>query len=214
MEYDNKEEYEAIKNVQNNDDSSYETLIRIYQSLIYKIIHETCYDKMIKKNYFDDLVQEGYIALYKAAKTFNFNMKLKFSTYVYIVIKRRVYHYYFKQLKEKNKIHSGFTQLIQEEESLYMVKYEKNNPHSIFMNKYDINQIKDTFLSLSDIEQSVLKMRLRNISYKEISEITGLSFRQIDYKVCKARRKIRQSYLQLSDGHTNNNYNKIYDCRA
>ena len=48
------------------------------------------YLKKAKGLEIDDLIQEGYIALYRAIKTFDPSRKTKFSTYAYNVVQRSI----------------------------------------------------------------------------------------------------------------------------
>lgn len=60
-----------------------------YQKLVYSIVRNNCYDP----NDFEDLYQEGMIALQKASKNYNPDMGSDFSTYAWFYIKGEVLKY-------------------------------------------------------------------------------------------------------------------------
>ena len=60
-----------------------------YERLVYKIVRKYCYNK----NDFEDLFQEGMVALEKAARNYNKESGADFSSYAYFYIKGEILKY-------------------------------------------------------------------------------------------------------------------------
>lgn len=60
-----------------------------YEKLVYKIVRKYCYNK----NDFEDLFQEGMVALEKAARNYNSDSEADFSSYAYFYIKGEILKY-------------------------------------------------------------------------------------------------------------------------
>lgn len=56
-----------------------------YKGLIHKVALKIC-PKNLKSLLLDDLIQEGYIALYKALKNYDHTKETKFTSYAYMVL--------------------------------------------------------------------------------------------------------------------------------
>ena len=194
-----KEQHEIIAEIQSSIDDNFYKLMECYKSMIYKIIHDHCHEYHIKNEYFDDLVQEGYFGIHNAAKSYDLEINIRFSTFVYLVIKRRVRHFYYKQVKARAQYSEYMRGFINESNCEYEPIYEKSTPHTIFMNNIDNKKIIQAYMRLSDIEKKILKSVIRKKSYKEISEETGLAIKQIDYKKSKIKRILKNSVKKAKE---------------
>ena len=197
-------EKEMIKKIQLYQcENSFNDLLSIYRAFIYKIIYKICYDNHERVQYLDDLVQEGYIGLYKAAIRFDLDKDVKFSSYVYVVVKRRIIYYYFKQYKYNKLRNYEFSQMIQENDGYYSINSTSRTPESIFIENVENNKFIKAYNELDEIDKTVLKLVLKKVSYKEIAEKTGLGLRQIDYRAYKARKKLYNSCCDDDDNDEN-----------
>lgn len=188
-----KEQHKIIREIQSSIDDNFDKLMGCYESMIYKIIHKYCYEKQIKDEYFEDLMQEGYIALHKGAKVYDFDMEVKFSTFIFMIIRRRIRHSYYKQAKLRAQYSEYRRGFITECSTDYEYIHEMKTPHTIFMDNIENEKVIQAYMRLSDIEKKVLKSVLRKKSYKDISEETGLKTKQVDYKKTRAKRILIES---------------------
>ena len=104
MDYRDINDYEQLYLVAENDDEAEEVIFRKYKPIIYAIA-----DKYY--NYFkfrgidkDDLVQEGYVGLSNAIKSYKDNQSALFYTFSSICINRQIRGYCRQFLSTKNEI--------------------------------------------------------------------------------------------------------------
>jgi len=187
------EEKQLILNVcQNDDEQSFRTLLKRYEPFIYKNISmlsldygDYCIDK-------DDLYQEACLALYSACKTYRFDMKCQFSSFAYLVIRRKLLSYYRKVS----------TPIRQETKSLDKVSdlyYSKLMGHAS-RERYaiekealarDINYIHEFIGTLSPIEKEIVNKRYDSVSYSDIAKSLNLSIKSIYHRVGNIRKKFK-----------------------
>lgn len=131
----------------------------------------------------EDLIQVGRIALLKAIKSFNPSKQTKFSTYAVPYIKSYIlkelnksflikfpYNMDYKEKIENSKIihiHAKPKDCDDEETTIEnIIPSEYNLENSIVESFY----VKHFFEKLTDKEKQVVKLRMKNFSFKEIGE--------------------------------------------
>ena len=88
--YKDMNDYEILYMVSENEESNFDILVKKYKPLIYKIVKE--YEKFFKKFGYEleDLMQLGYITLYKTSSKYNILNRSMFYTYFKKALKNTI----------------------------------------------------------------------------------------------------------------------------
>ena len=155
-----EKEFELVKNFINGDEKSFNKIVNEYQKLIYWNAR-----RMLGNHYdADEITQQVIIVLYNKLKTFKFNSSLK--TWIYKITFTRSLN-----LIKKNKIKNLF--------SIDEPTADFKNENDIVKNLEDkeklekLNNVLDE-LPIKQKEVFILR-KFDELSYEEISEITGKS---------------------------------------
>lgn len=145
---------------------------------------------------FDDFSQEGAIGLLKAIEEYNINYKVKFSTFAYLCINRRVcsafQRYRKRTITTAGKIRSLFDE-IENHELINYLGSQIDEPFGFIENKM-LNQKLDSVLKiyLSPIEYQVIKGIIAGDNQGEIQISLSLPPKVIDNARTRARGKLRK----------------------
>ena len=191
------EDIELIEKVKSRDSKAFEELLIKYRSMIYYIINNCnliCGDFLISR---EDLYQEACIGLYNACLSFKDNNKAKFSTFAYMVIKRKVNHFYKDSkdcyIKESMSIDSCEDFDRRKELAVYDSGFKYNHTE----------ELKERFIKstkrISDQDKQILLLRMENYSYAEISKILNITTKRIDNRLMR----LRTRYLKNIDTKNN-----------
>lgn len=178
---------------EDSDAKAQETLIRKYIPMVKHIVRtQTHY--LIEP---EDLVQEGLIGLLKAIREYKpENYPVKFSTFAYICIIRRIYNTLKLWQSKKYRIHSSalsmqLTVNNNDESRCIMDTLEQPNanPQEI-VEEIWINSRLDQVLQayLSPVEMAVIKLYLQGLTSSDIQKTLCLNAKVVD----NARTRVRQ----------------------
>ena len=155
---------------------SEEEIVNIYSKKV-KIISRKFF--IIGGDY-EDLYQEGMIALLYAFRTFNENLNVSFSAYAEKCIKHRL----IDLIKSK-----GYAAYISSDDIDDDIVSDGPEEEIIGLEGYD-NLIRSFKEKLSKFEFHVLELFLEGYSYKEISDIVGKPSSSIYNAIQRIRRKL------------------------
>lgn len=178
------EEDILIKKVKRDDDDALRALISNYEKMIYKIIHSFRLSQGDYRISMDELFQEGTIALYEACKSYNKRTDCKFSTFAFLVIKRRINKVIFSNLR----IYRSECMSIDKDDHFqnsfaFEAKYVEDNPVS-YQNKLQNQDELDSILkNLNDFDRKLVRLRLEDVPYAEISRIMKVPYRKLDNRM-------------------------------
>jgi len=172
---------ELIYLIKENDEYSMNLLFNKYKPIVYKIC-STYFIKMKKYGIeFNDLIQEGYYALYKASCTYNSYSNVKFYTYFYNCIHNHLNSYSRNLSVKKYSILNNCCSIDD-----VKIDYYQNNDY-IFDKEYFI-KIKNIFSFKNSV---VFELRYNGFNYKEIAKLLDLPLSTIDGRLCKIRNTLR-----------------------
>lgn len=186
-----KKDYDLIESIQKNSDDSmaFEKLLNNYSRMIRKIIGSYSMENGAFMVDGDELYQEGSLALYKAAKTFDMERGIAFSTYAYRVISNNI----ITRLREIRRRGSQDQLSI---DSYYNLDY--SNMMAVADSAIDyvkserMNEDLELFLSsLSNEDRKYLKMRQEGLSYKQIAIICNVDPKRIDNRLSSVRKRMK-----------------------
>lgn len=168
-----------------NKISEKEKFIRIIKEnkrIIYKVIYSYCKDSEDRK----DLEQEIIIQLWKSLKSYD--EKYKLSTWIYKIAMNVAISHYRKDLKRKTNNTTLDEAIFQIEEEDFT---EKQRSQSELLYRF-INQ-------LDPLCKGIMILYLDDKSYKDISEIIGITETNVGTKINRTKKQLKEWFLQLNN---------------
>ena len=196
MDYKDLNDYELIYQVRENNEEAYGLLIKKYSNLV-RIIAK----KYLKNNKnlgleYDDLYQEGMLGVIKALNDFNSKDAI-FYTYALICATREIDRVIKTQKRKKQMILN---------DSLSIQKCLKNDSdysmEKFLASSFNMEKEYETFDSyeklmgakyeLKDtVDSSIFELRINGFSTREIANLLDLTYKAVDYRMRKIRKKIK-----------------------
>lgn len=168
---------ELVRKVKNNDTSAFLELLGIYSPTISSIARSF----LLPKSEYEDLCQEGRMALYRAAKGFD-EKSAQFSTFAASCITNAMINFskkyrsdsLAKGISGENAAEVGSAESEALAQDLYELLTKDKNP------------------TLSEYEKKVVGLALSGLKTREISARIGKSAKSVDNTLFRARRKIKE----------------------
>lgn len=149
--------------------------------------------KNVSRRYFligadtDDLYQEGFLGLIKAAKSFS-SGKSTFMHFAFICVNTAVVSAVRKYAGDKNKILNDGLPLSEVDSALCGAE----NPEALYIEGEDARELlAEINKKLSPLEREILSLYLSGMSYTEMQARTGRPFKSIDNALQRIRKKIK-----------------------
>lgn len=151
--------------------------------ILYKVINTYCKDTDDRK----DLEQEIIIQLWKSFKSYNSQYKI--STWIYKIAMNVSISFYRNNINRKSR-----TSPISE--SIFQVA----DPIDISVSVDEERKfIYDFINQLDEFNKEILVLYLDNHSYKEISEIVGITESNVGTKINRIKNKLQENYIKLNN---------------
>ncbi|NMA99987.1 MAG: sigma-70 family RNA polymerase sigma factor [Firmicutes bacterium] len=204
MEMDNQTiDLDLIQKVRAGDENARDSLVVKYIPMV-KYIIRNYYSSFLD---FEDLLQEGLIGLLSAIEEYKPDeYDVKFSSFAYICIIRRVYNVIKQTTGNKHRLLNEATSLqtpIGSDDSRTILDFVSAgigpfDPEAVFENKY-VNEVIGEVLRnhLSLLEYAVIIRLLKGYTAREIEEEIGVGLKVID----NARTRVRSKLRRLLDEH-------------
>lgn len=200
-DYDN--DYELLYLVGESNEDANEAIIRKYSPAIDYIVRK--YGPLVEGKGIDnnDLYQEGLIGLDSAIRNYQDHKDIKFSTFAFTCIKRRVFSAIKKANRKKNSVLN----------ESYSIDYTNDDDKSLeSVIKANDSGIEDLLVSkeqetlynekvnkeLTKFEKQVYDLRINGFSYEQIANTLGKTVKSIDSSLCRIRIKIRQILEEIN----------------
>ena len=186
---------DLLERIRCGDNQAKEDLVRKYQPMVSYILKQ----QHTSREDFDDFFQEGAIGLLKAIMEYNPNQyQIKFSTFAYICIIRRVFNT-IKSTQRKRYLPQGILSLnnvIGDDDSRTFLDALADWEAEPFT-RVEANWIGkrlDAVLQayLSPVEYQVIKLLLNGYHSNEIQEELGLSLKVIDNARTRVKLKLKK----------------------
>lgn len=190
MDYKQINDYEVMYMVRENDEEARELLFKKYLPIVGKIASK--YTEYIKRKGadFDDLLQEGMIALNAAINGYDDSNGVLFYTYVSVCIERHLATYCRRIDNKKN----YFLNNSIDEDNYYSKVDFKSSIDYIFDEKLAEEEFifyKNAF----DIKHSsVFELRYNGFTYKEIGKLLDISVSTVDGRLYQIRKILQEKY--------------------
>lgn len=185
-----------ITDIKNGKEDSFKTVLKMYHKMIFKIINSfnlNIGDYQIDK---EELFQEASLALYQCCLNYEADKNAKFSTFAYMVVKRKLIDY----IRDYEKRYLYLYSMDKENYCRYLVEnwvttsfYE--NPEEYYKIK-DFEDDFDIFIkNLKLLDQEIVRLRDSSNTYLEISKSLNISKKQVDNRLAYIRRKYKECHV-------------------
>ena len=173
---------QLIEKIQAGDIEAFSELARRYKQLIdMKVQGFPVSDR-------DDFIQEGYLGLFLAAKSYKKEKGAAFSTYAGVCIQNQILSAIRRVQSKKNLPLNTATKL---DEDLEDFRSLGGNPQDLMELRGNYSQlIKDIRNTLTKLEYEVLLMYLNGVKRGEIKGEYGITLKAYDNALLRIRRKL------------------------
>jgi len=182
-------ESELINNILNGDKSLFSVLVNKYQKQVINI----CLGFVHDKSKAEDIAQEVFIEIWKSLK--KFKQQSKFSTWVYRISVNKSLNFIRKEKK-----HSG-SDIISISNFKNENEIEANNNYNSDFESENTERKRIIWAAinkLSDKQKTVFVLNKYNdVSYNEISEITGYSLSSVESLIHRAKLKLQKELFNF-----------------
>jgi RNA polymerase sigma-70 factor (ECF subfamily) len=179
---------DLIARVQSGDREAFGLIFEHHSRFIYKFIYAMLGDQSLA----EELTQETFLGAYKGIHTLRGEAQLK--TWLCGIAKNVVYKSF--RLNRKEGMNSG-----DEIESLDVVDKKNLPPDHEFLSKELNQKISSALAKLDEDKRLVFTLKeLQNLSYQEISEITGFTVPKLKTDLHRAKNEMRTAlapYLEV-----------------
>jgi len=183
-----------VKNYIAGDENSLSILINRHQSKIYGFI----YSKLSDRDMADDIFQDTFIKVIKTLKSNSYNEEGKFLPWVMRISHNLIIDYY-----RKNKKMPMFRET--EDFSIFSIMSDNvPNIESQLITTQVESDLRELIEELPEDQKEVLVMRMyQDLSFKEISELTGVSINtalgRMRYAIMNLRKVIDKNQIILTN---------------
>jgi len=183
-----------VKNYIAGDENSLSILINRHQSKIYGFI----YSKLSDRDMADDIFQDTFIKVIKTLKSNSYNEEGKFLPWVMRISHNLIIDYY-----RKNKKMPMFRET--EDFSIFSIMSDNvPNIESQLITSQVESDLRKLIEELPEDQKEVLVMRMyQDLSFKEISELTGVSINtalgRMRYAIMNLRKVIDKNQIILTN---------------
>lgn len=182
-----------VKNYVAGDESALATLIKRHQSRIYNFINSKIQDSDVS----NDIFQDTFIKVIKTLKSDSYNEEGKFLPWVMRIAHNLIIDYFRKNKKMP---------MLREKESFSIFSIISDNSLTVeneIISSQIIDDLKRIINELPDDQREVLEMRYyQDLSFKEISELTGVSINtalgRMRYALINIRKVIDKHQISLT----------------
>lgn len=145
----------------------------------------------------DDLIQEGMIGLFKAARDYNLEKDSSFYHFADLCVSRQLATAMEASNRKKHSPLNNYISFSAEEkeagvsmEEIFSV--DEDSPERLFIEKECLDEFNSKIQSnLSKMENQVLKLYLAGNDYNQIAKIMGKPSKSIDNALQRIRQKVR-----------------------
>ena len=175
------------------DEKSLEKLILKHKSKIYNFI----FSKVLDRDTAEDIFQETFIKVIKTLKNGVYNEEGKFLSWV-MRISHNLIIDHFRKSNRMPKFEAS-----DDYDVFQFITDNSPNVESNLIKDQVVNDLQNLITELPEDQKEVLKMRLyRDMSFKEIAEITGVSINtalgRMRYAIINLRKMIEDNQILLT----------------
>ena len=181
-----------VKNYIQGDENSLEILIHRHKSKIYNFI----FSKVLDRDTAEDVFQETFIKVIRTLKNRSYNEEGKFLSRVMRISHNLIIDFFRKSNRMPKFQPSDDYDIFQ------FIKDAVPNVEIKLINQQVVDDLKKLILQLPNDQKEVINMRIyRDMSFKEISDITGVSINtalgRMRYAIINLRKIVEKNKIIL-----------------
>lgn len=158
--------------------SNFFEILKQHEKILFKVSNAYCKDPDDRK----DIVQEIFIQLWKSAD--KYNPDYKYSTWIYkIALNVAISHY-----RKETKRNAFFTNI---NDDLINIS-ENHSAEDDLENNLEVLQ--KSISELDKLNKALILLYLENYSYKEISEVLGISETNVATKINRIKKRLKARF--------------------
>lgn len=158
-----------------------------YEGIVKRIVADTIREFGDFILDYDDLYQEGMIALVHASRKFKTDGTANFVTYAYVAVRNRI-------IKEMNR----YKEIYSNEFYSYSINPAKYERQFVSNEESDYRPIIDSFMkTISRNDAMILTLYLKGKSYAEIAVLMNENVKRIDNRLCAIKKKLYSYYQTI-----------------
>ena len=197
MNYRDYNDYELLSSINDSEEST-ELIYKKYKPLIEKNAKRFLKYSKYTGLEINDLIQEGYIGLNRAIKSFNDTKETSFYTYAKTLIERKQISSLIGSNRLKHKFLNESVPLdvtVGEDDNIDLkdlIGDNKTNPESVLTDIEEINDLIEKINDvLTDFERQVFHLKIAGFDYMEIADLLEKEPKQIDNAIQRIKSKIK-----------------------
>ena len=197
MNYRDYNDYELLSKINDNEEST-ELIYKKYKPLIEKNAKRFLKYSKYTGLEINDLIQEGYIGLNRAIKSFNDTKETSFYTYAKTLIERKQISSLIGSNRLKHKFLNESIPLditVSEDDNIDLkdlIGDNTSNPESVLTDKENINTLIEKIdEELTDFERQVFHLKISGFEYMEIADLLDKTSKQVDNAIQRIKNKIK-----------------------
>ena len=181
-----------VKNYIQGDENSLEILVHRHKSKIYNFI----FSKILDRDTAEDIFQETFIKVIRTLKNGSYNEEGKFLSWVMRISHNLIIDFFRKSNRMPKFQPSDDYDIFQ------FIKDAVPNVENKLINQQVVDDLKKLILQLPNDQKEVINMRIyRDMSFKEISDITGVSINtalgRMRYAIINLRKIVEKNKIIL-----------------
>lgn len=195
-DYQDLNDYELMYMVSENDEYAKDMLFEKYKPLINTMAYKYYNDNKDYGIELEDLIQEGYYALYSALSNYSDSRDCLFYTYAVRAIKSKMLNLCKRYRTKKNKAYNeciSLNESVSEDSTIidYIENKDSPNPLLELENNLFYSKLKDIIYSDSLIKASVFELKLNGFSNKSISDLLDISMGLVSKYFIQMKSKLK-----------------------
>lgn len=182
---------ELVKRVAKGDDDAFRLLFERHYRLAYSVI----YRQLGVQDVAEDLVQEAFLRVYRAAP--KYEPTAKFSTWFYTVVTNLCLNYKRDRARDKLRLLSGGDD---ESSTLENLAQADEPEHDRLDNNERAAKVREAIAELPENQRMALILsRYEDKSYEEVAEILGTTVAAVKSLTSRARETLREKLAKYMD---------------
>lgn len=182
---------ELVKLVAKGDDEAFRLLFERHYRLAYSVI----YRQLGVQDVAEDLVQEAFLRVYRAAP--KYEPTAKFSTWFYTVVTNLCLNYKRDRARDKLRLLSGGDD---ESSTLENLAQADEPEHDRLDNNERAAKVREAIAELPENQRMALILsRYEDKSYEEVAEILGTTVAAVKSLTSRARETLREKLAKYMD---------------
>lgn len=182
---------ELVKRVAKGDDEAFRLLFERHYRLAYSVI----YRQLGVQDVAEDLVQEAFLRVYRAAP--KYEPTAKFSTWFYTVVTNLCLNYKRDRARDKLRLLSGGDD---ESSTLENLAQADEPEHDRLDNNERAAKVREAIAELPENQRMALILsRYEDKSYEEVAEILGTTVAAVKSLTSRARETLREKLAKYMD---------------